>query len=96
MSMKKITEKFAEAWKLPKDVVMDLPRVSICGDREIYIENHKGLDRYDDDCIRIKMNNGTVVINGTGLRIVALEYNSIVVNGIFKSVEYDRGGSGGV
>lgn len=93
--MKKITEKFAEAWKLPKDVVMDLPRVSICGDREIYIENHKGLDRYDDDCIRIKMNNGTVVINGAELRIVALEYNSIVVNGIFKSVEYDRGGSGG-
>lgn len=90
MSMKKITEMIADAWKMPKDVVMDLPRVSICGDKEVFIENHKGLDQYDDDCIKVKMDGGLVVIKGERLRIVVLEYSSIVVNGTFKSVEYEK------
>lgn len=88
--MKKISEIIADTWKMPKDVIMDLPKISICGDKEVFIENHKGLDQYDNDCIKIKTDDGLVIIKGENLRIIVLEYTTIVVNGTFKSVEYEK------
>lgn len=87
--MRKFNEFIADALRMPKDVVMDLPRVSICGDREIYIENHKGLSEYTDTDIRIKMTDGIIHIKGKGLRIIVMEYERMVVNGVFERIDYE-------
>lgn len=50
--MRKFREYIADTMALPKDVVMDLPRVSLCGDKEIFIENHKGILEYSSDVLR--------------------------------------------
>lgn len=88
--MRKFNEFLADALRMPKDVIMDLPRVSICGDREIYIENHKGLMEYTDNEISIKMNDGIIHLKGRELRIIVMEYERMVVNGIFERVEYEN------
>ncbi len=88
--MKQLREFIAEKMSLPKDVVMDLPRISICGDKEIFIENHKGIMEYRDECIRIKMNDGLINICGTQLRIIILETDRMVINGDLESVEYEK------
>lgn len=88
--MKKFTELLAESLGMPKDVMMDLPRVSICGDREIYIENHKGLLEYSDNMIRVKMNDGIIDISGTGLRIIIMEQDRMVVNGVLENINYEK------
>ncbi|HIU56343.1 MAG TPA: sporulation protein YqfC [Candidatus Ornithomonoglobus merdipullorum] len=87
--MRKLSEFIADTMRMPKDVVMDLPRVSVCGDREIYIENHKGLVEYTDSDIRIKMRGGIMRVSGVSLRIIVMEYDRIVINGVFKGVFYD-------
>ena len=87
--MRKLSEFIADTMRIPKDVVMDLPRVSVCGDREIYIENHKGLVEYTDSDIRIKMRGGIMRVSGVSLRIIVMEYDRIVINGVFKGVFYD-------
>ena len=87
--MRKLSEFIADTMRMPKDVVMDLPRVSVCGDREIYIENHKGLVEYTDSDIRIKMRGGIMRVSGVSLRIIVIEYDRIVINGVFKGVFYD-------
>lgn len=88
--MKNIKELFAEKMSLPKDVVLDLPRVSICGDKEIFIENHKGIMEYTSSCVRIKTNDGIAHIYGEGLRIIILESDRMVINGEFLRVEYEK------
>ena len=87
--MRKLSEFIADTMRMPKDVVMDLPRVSVCGDREIYIENHKGHVEYTDSDIRIKMRGGIMRVSGVSLRIIVMEYDRIVINGVFKGVFYD-------
>ncbi len=74
---------------MPKDVVMDLPKVSVCGDREIFVENHKGLVEYTDTEIRLKMKDGMIRVKGSGLRIIVMEYDRMVINGVFEGVFYD-------
>jgi sporulation protein YqfC len=88
--VKRISELFADAMNMPKDVIMDLPRVSICGDKEVYIENHKGLLEYTDNDIRVKMRDGIMHICGDTLRIILLEKDRMVVNGDFSYVKYDK------
>ncbi|MBQ3125237.1 MAG: sporulation protein YqfC [Clostridia bacterium] len=88
--MKSIKELFAEKMSLPKDVVLDLPRVSICGDKEIFIENHKGIMEYTSSCIRIKTNDGITHIYGEDMKIIILETDRMVINGEFLRVEYEK------
>lgn len=88
--MRKFREWAAETLGMPKDVIMDLPRISICGDRELYIENHKGILTYTDTELRIKMKDGIMDIFGSGLRIILLELDRMVINGVFEAVEYEK------
>lgn len=88
--MKKIRNAIAEKMSLPKDVILDLPRISICGDKEIFIENHKGIMEYTNETIRIKTNDGITHVYGSGLRIVLLETDRLVINGEFSRVEYEK------
>lgn len=88
--MKSIKEMISEKMSLPKDVMLDLPKLSICGDKEIYIENHKGIMEYTSKCMRIKTNDGIAHIYGEELRIIILESDRMVINGEFERVEYEK------
>ena len=88
--MRKFSEFIADAARIPKDVAMNLPRVSICGDREMYIENHKGLAQYTEESVRIKMNDGIMNISGTGLKITVMESDRILIEDIFDTVSYEK------
>lgn len=90
MTVRKFTEYIADTMTMPKDVVMDLPRISICGDKEIYIENHKGLLTYTDSELAVKMKDGVMRVYGLGLRIILLEPDRFVLNGELERVEYEK------
>lgn len=87
--MRRLSEYIADTMRMPKDVVMDLPVISVCGDREIYIENHKGLAGYTDSEIRIKMRGGVMRVVGSSLKIIVMEYDRMVINGVFRGVYYE-------
>lgn len=88
MEMKKISETIADAWGVPKDVIMNIPRITISGDREIYIENHKGVTEYGETLIRVSTGMGTVKIQGKNLVITAIRREDILVSGSFQKIEY--------
>lgn len=73
---------------LPKDVMMDLPKITILGDSEITIENHKGIESFENECIKVKTNKGVVEIEGINFEILYIASETIVLSGKFKSVNY--------
>ncbi len=88
--MGRIRENFAEKWGLPKDVICDLPRVSLSGDKEIFIENHKGILEYTSKSVRIKMHDGLMNIKGEKLRIREMQTDRLLLTGDFLGVEYEK------
>lgn len=86
---KRITEAVADAWGVPKDVVMNIPRLTISGDREIYIENHKGILEYTDTEIRVSTAMGIVRICGENLIIDRIRLEDLLISGSFSGVEYE-------
>ena len=46
-------EILSEKFDLPKDVTMNLPKITIIGNSEITIENHKGIILFERSIIKI-------------------------------------------
>lgn len=87
--MKKgIRERIAEMTEIPKDFMMNMPRVTILGNREIYVDNYKGLLEYSGELIRLLTNNKIISIKGDGLLITRIVEDAIFVGGNIISVEF--------
>ena len=64
-----IKKGLAEILELPKDIILDLPKIIMIGNLQIYIENHKGILEYTDNRIRINTKNGILRIIGKNLML---------------------------
>ena len=84
---KRISESIADAWGVPKEVIMNIPKLTIAGASEIYIENHKGILSYTDTEIRVSTPMGIVRVFGLSIDRIRLE--DILISGQFKQIEYE-------
>ncbi len=85
-----LKEKMSELLELPKDIVLNVPKLTMVGNGDLLIENFKGIIEYDNDRIRINTNSGIVKITGEGLRIKEITSEDLMVNGDISSLEFLR------
>ncbi|WP_350342490.1 sporulation protein YqfC [Proteinivorax tanatarense] len=79
---------FAEFFDIPKDILLDLPRIILIGSMQIYIENHRGIIEYKQDLIRISINRGELHIKGNDLMLKNMFSEDIFIDGTIESIEY--------
>lgn len=82
-------EKIIEKLDLPKDILLDIPKISIIGDKEITIENHKGIAVFERNVIKINTNTNPIEIKGEGFEIVFIGAATITIKGKFTSILYE-------
>lgn len=78
----------AEKLDLPKAIVLDLPKISIVGNNEITIENHKGIILFEKKQVKINSGVGLISIQGNNFEILFMGGNTITISGKFQIVEY--------
>ena len=87
--MKKgIREKIAEITDIPKDFLMNMPRITLLGNRELHIDNYKGLLEYTNELISVASTNKIIVVKGNGLIITRIVEKSVYIGGSILSVEF--------
>lgn len=79
----------AKILEIPQDIVLDLPRITMLGNQQMLIENHKGIVEYTSQMVRIKLNYGEITITGTELTLGNLQPEQILIEGIIDSLKYD-------
>ena len=77
----------SEALELPKDIVMDLPKITIIGNIQINISNHKGIIEYTESTLRINSSIGIIKIQGDNLELKTILLEEIIVHGDIESLE---------
>jgi sporulation protein YqfC len=82
-------QKLAGMLDIPEDIVMDLPRITMLGNKQILIENHKGIIEYTTTLVRIKINKGHLIIFGQNLVLGNLQIEQILVEGTVEEVKYE-------
>jgi len=82
-------QRLASILEIPEDIVLDLPRITMLGNRQLLVENHKGIIEYTPSLVRIKLEQGELIITGKNLMLGNLQIEQILVEGIVGDVKYD-------
>jgi sporulation protein YqfC len=85
----KSKQAFAAALELPEDIVLNKPRITVSGENQVIIENHKGIVLFQDNMVRVNSESGLITINGTGFEILFMGGSTITIAGRFKSLVYE-------
>ncbi len=87
--VKEVKENISNLFELPKEIIMDLPKISLIGDMQISIENHKGIIEYTTEKIRINTKDGILIVIGEDLFLKSILTETIVIRGEIRSIEFD-------
>jgi sporulation protein YqfC len=79
----------SDLFELPREVVLDLPRLTMVGNVQIYLENHRGVIAYDENQVRIGVNNGEIIIRGGNLEIKNLVAEELLIKGAIEGIDYE-------
>lgn len=74
---------------IPQDIVLDLPRITMLGNQQLLVENHKGIIEYTPSVVRIKLNQGELFVQGENLTLGNLQAEQILVEGVVRGITYD-------
>ena len=78
----------AELFDLPADVVSGLPHVELVGNRQFYMERHKGILSYSGENIDINGGELIVRVRGQGLELVSMTGEALRIKGKIFGVEW--------
>ncbi len=78
----------AELFDVPPELLARLPHVEAMGDREFYMENHRGIVSYSGEEIDIGAEGMVVRIFGQELELVAMTGEALRVRGKLRRVEW--------
>ena len=85
---KRIFSEAAELFDLPMDLLSGLPHVEVMGDRQFYMENHRGIISYSEDEIAISADGLIVRVLGEKLELVSMTGEALRIRGKIKRVEW--------
>ena len=85
---KKWHETVADFFELPRELLFNLPRVTLVGNVRLYLENYGGIIQYNQDIVRLKVKEGEIIIKGHDLSIKNFFAQEIFIEGKIKSIEY--------
>lgn len=77
----------SEALELPVDIMMNLPKLTLIGNIQLSILNHKGIIEYTEKDIRVNTKTGIFKITGEDLEIKTILSEEIIIVGIIKKIE---------
>ena len=77
----------AELFDLPADVVAGLPHVEVVGNREFYMENHRGILSYGGEEIHISGGRLIVKVRGANLELRAMNGSELLITGEIAGVD---------
>ena len=83
-----IKKKLVNTLELPKEIIFNLPLITMVGNEEINIENYKGVIEYSPEKIRINTECGVLKINGEKLSFKQITAENIIVTGVIQKLEY--------
>ena len=82
-------EALAERLALPPEALGAL-RVTVVGRGGVLIENHRGVDQFGEEYIRVRSVRGNFAVWGSDIRIRALARDVLILEGDLRSMEWEE------
>ncbi|MDF2987508.1 MAG: sporulation protein YqfC [Eubacterium sp.] len=83
-----LKERVTEILELPKEIVLNMPKLTMLGNGDLIVENYKGIVEYDEGIVRLNTTSGIIKVSGTNILIKEITLESIMIFGEIKSLEF--------
>ena len=87
---KRIRSMTASVLDLPQDVIFDLPRITMIGNMQLYIENHRGVLGFSEQMLRLQLSVGLLQIRGKDLVIRAILAEEVFIEGAIEEIRFEH------
>lgn len=81
-----------ESFEIPKETLLDVPIISLVGNREIVIENFMSIIEYGETVIRLKTQCGEFAIEGKNLEARSMDSEHIQIKGTIHTLSFGSKG----
>lgn len=81
-------EKVAQSLDMAKDIILDVPRIELLGNREAVVENYKGIVEYTPEKIVLEANPREIRICGRNLEIRSVAQELLLIVGMIDSIGF--------
>ena len=86
---KKLAKWTTDMLDLPQDVIFDLPRITMIGPLQMYVENHRGVLVFSDQEVRILLSNqGQLLVRGSQFILRKILPEEVLLEGRIREVKY--------
>lgn len=86
----RISRGVAEVLDLPQDIILNVPRVTIVGNLQMTIENHRGIITYGPELVRVGIGHGQMTIEGEDLAVGSVHSEDLSVIGRFRRITFEE------
>jgi sporulation protein YqfC len=86
---RRLQKKIANFLEIPGDIVLDLPRITLLGNAQMLVENHKGIVEYTGEYIRIRLKHKELIIIGIGLTLGSLQTDELIIEGEIGGLQFE-------
>jgi len=83
-----LREKVIEALELPKEIVLNIPKLTLVGNGSLIIENYKGIIEYESEKVRVNTGSGMISITGKRLYIKEITSENLYIEGDIHTLEF--------
>lgn len=80
--------KIIEQLELPQDILLGVPIISLQGNIELMIENHRGLLQYEAEEIKVRTKQYVVNITGKNLKIQEYRKGLLIIRGQIEGMQF--------
>ncbi|MFZ5648664.1 MAG: sporulation protein YqfC [Bacillota bacterium] len=87
---RRLKRQMSDMLEIPSDIILDLPKVVLVGDLQVFIENHRGIVEYSAESVRVNVGDYEVAVSGEGLLLRNILPDEICLEGRIKSVQFIR------
>ncbi|MDQ7791393.1 MAG: sporulation protein YqfC [Desulforudis sp.] len=78
----------ADIFEIPGEVALDLPKIILLGNVQVFIENHRGIVEYTGEVVRVVLPSGEVSVRGRDLVLRNIQKDEICVEGEIEGLSF--------
>ncbi|ALA43108.1 sporulation protein YqfC [Paenibacillus peoriae] len=86
---RKLRKWASETLELPQDILFDLPRLTLIGSRQLYVENHRGVVDFTPNQLVLALEKGRLRVSGHDLVITSILPERVSVEGHITDIQME-------
>lgn len=84
----RVKRQLSDYLELPGDIMLDLPKIVLVGNLQVFIENHRGIQEYNPRLVRVVVNDQVIEVTGNNLSLRNILPDEICVEGQILAVAF--------